>query len=159
MTSAGPGRRRRRSLRECESGAELIEFALIFPTLLLVVLGIIDFGFLFQRYEVLTNAAREGARLAILPDYQMSGAVIQTRVTQYLTSGGLTGPSTVTIGAPQAVTIGSACIAVRPVTVAYNHTFLFVGPLVTFFGGSGFTTRTLTATSSMRTEIAAGVCP
>ena len=45
-----------------QRGAELIEFALIFPLLLLVLLGIVDFGFLFQRYEVLTNATREGAR-------------------------------------------------------------------------------------------------
>ena len=36
---------------------------------LFVVLGIIDFGFLFQRYETVTNAAREGARMAVLPDY------------------------------------------------------------------------------------------
>ena len=42
----------------------------MFPTLLLVMLGIMDFGFLFQRYEVVTNAAREGARVAILPGYQ-----------------------------------------------------------------------------------------
>ena len=44
----------------------------MFPTLLLVMLGIIDFGFLFQRYEVVTNAAREGARVAILPGYEAS---------------------------------------------------------------------------------------
>lgn len=50
-----------------ERGAELIEFALVFPVLLLVVLGIVDFGFLFQRMEVVTNAAREGARIAVLP--------------------------------------------------------------------------------------------
>ena len=47
----------------------MIEFALIFPLLLLVILGIVDFGFLFQRYEVLTNATREGARMAVLPGY------------------------------------------------------------------------------------------
>ena len=34
------------------------------------MLGIIDFGFLFQHYEVVTNAAREGARVAILPGYR-----------------------------------------------------------------------------------------
>ncbi len=50
-----------------ESGAELVELALALPLLLLVVMGIIDFGFLFQRYEVVTNAAREGARIATLP--------------------------------------------------------------------------------------------
>lgn len=50
-----------------ESGAELIEFALALPLLLLVGLGVLDFGRLFQRYEVVTNAAREGARVGVLP--------------------------------------------------------------------------------------------
>ena len=79
----------------CERGAELVEFAFVFPTLLLVMLGIIDFGFLFQRYEVVTNAAREGARVAILPGY--ADADVQARVNQYLSAAGLTptdpGPS------------------------------------------------------------------
>ena len=54
-------RRRRRS----DSGAELIELAIVLPILLIVVAGIVDFGFLFRRYEAITNAAREGARVAI----------------------------------------------------------------------------------------------
>ena len=54
-----------------ERGAELVEFALVFPMLLLVMLGIMDFGFLFQRYEVLTAAAREGARSPSSPDTPM----------------------------------------------------------------------------------------
>src|SRR5207248_3214821 len=58
-----------RRLAKSESGAELIEFALTLPLLLLLVLGIIEFGFMFQEYEVLTNAAREGARIAVLPTY------------------------------------------------------------------------------------------
>ena len=66
-----------------ERGSELIEFALVFPLLLMVVLAIADFGFLFQRYEVLTNAAREGARVAVLPGY--TTADIQVRVTSYRT--------------------------------------------------------------------------
>ena len=61
-----------------EDGAQLIEFALVLPMLLLVVLGIAEFGFIFQRYEVLTNAAREGARIAVLPGY--STADVQARV-------------------------------------------------------------------------------
>ena len=52
-----------------EEGAQLVEFALVLPLLLLVVLGIAEFGFMFQRYEVVTNAAREGARMAVLPGY------------------------------------------------------------------------------------------
>jgi Flp pilus assembly protein TadG len=151
------GRMRQRRLLTCERGAELVEFALVFPTLLLVMLGIIDFGFLFQHYEVVTNAAREGARVAILPGY--TDGDVQARVSQYITAGGLTGTETTTVGAPQTLTVGSQCITVRPVTVSYDHQFLFLGPIVGLMGGSGFTNKTLRATSSMRTEIAAESCP
>ena len=51
--------------------------------------GIMDFGLLFQRYETVTNAAREGARVAVLPGYAQ--ADVQARVTQYLAAAGLDG--------------------------------------------------------------------
>lgn len=47
-----------------ERGAAALEFALIVPVLLLLVLGIIEFGFMFQAQLALTHAAREGARMA-----------------------------------------------------------------------------------------------
>ena len=147
----------RRSGWRSERGAELIEFALVFPTLLLVMLGIIDFGFLFQRYEVVTNAAREGARVAVLPGY--ADTDVQARVTQYMTAAGLTETSPATVGPVQTLTVGGQCISVRPVTVSYNHQFLFLGPIIGLMGGSGFANKTLTATSAMRSEIAAESCP
>jgi Flp pilus assembly protein TadG len=152
VTLGGTHTKRWRSDR----GAELVEFALIFPTLLLVVLGIMDLGMLFQRYEVITNAAREGARVSILPGYNT--ADITTRVNQYMTASGLTGPATVNVGASQTLPIGaSTCITVRPVTVTYDSQLLFLGPIFGLMGGGS--SRTLTATSSMRSEIAATSCP
>ncbi len=59
-----------------ERGAALVEFALALPLLLVVLAGIVDFGFVFQRYEVITNAAREGARLATLPGYDSTAVEI-----------------------------------------------------------------------------------
>ncbi len=147
----------RRKMWSCERGAELVEFALVFPTLLLVMLGIIDFGFLFQRYEVVTNAAREGARVAILPGY--GDADVTARVDQYLAAAGLTGTRTVTVGAAAPISVGSQCITVRPVTVGYQHNFLFLGPILGLMGGGTLTDKTLTATASMRAELAAGACP
>ena len=139
-----------------ESGAELIEFALVLPLLLLVLLGIFDFGFLFQRYEVVTNAAREGARVAILPGYV--DADVEARVNQYLTAGGLTGTPTLTI-LPSTMLINGRCVAMTSVKVAYPYSYSFVAGIAASFGASGLATRTsLTATAEMRNELAAG-CP
>jgi Flp pilus assembly protein TadG len=145
-----------------ESGAELIEFALALPLLLLVVLGIIDFGFLFQKYEVITNAAREGARIAVLPNYTTANA--KTRVGTYLTAAGLTDPAfnlatDVTVTGPTPVSVGGGkCVFAFTVQVNYPHAFSFVGGIATYFGGS-LSSTSLTATSTMRGEAVAGVCP
>jgi Flp pilus assembly protein TadG len=45
----------------------MVEFALILPVLLIIVLGIINFGFLFGQKLSLNQAVREGARLAVVP--------------------------------------------------------------------------------------------
>ena len=141
-----------------ESGAELIEFALVLPLLLLIVLGIIDFGFLFQRYEVITNAAREGARVAVLPGYGDADVIV--RVDQYLTAGGLTGPHDVpVIEHPDPVRVGLYCAGVTKVTVTYPYTYSFVGWIASHFGANSLAERTgLTATAQMRNELPAS-CP
>ena len=70
-----------------ERGAELIEMAIVLPLLLLVVIGIVDFGFMFQRYVVLTNAAMEGARVGVLPGY--APATPQSRAESPMPNGGV----------------------------------------------------------------------
>ena len=50
------------------SGVVLIEAALIFPILLLLTFGVIEYGWLFLKMETITNAARSGVRLAVTPD-------------------------------------------------------------------------------------------
>ena len=54
-----------------ERGAELIEMAIVTPVLLMIIAGIFDFGMMFRSYEVVTNAAREGARVGVLPGYDV----------------------------------------------------------------------------------------
>lgn len=135
-----------------ERGAELIEFALVVPLLLFIIMGLIDFGFMFQRYEVVTNAAREGARIAVLPSYL--DADVEARVRSYMTEGGVpntTSNSTVaTTDVPIAVAGGPAITGKR-VQVNYTSQYLFLGPLAGWFGGT-FTSANLTAVAIMRDE-------
>ena len=142
----------RRRPRNGEAGVELIEFALVFPLLLMIVLGIVDFGFLFQRWEALTNAAREGARVAMLPGY--STIDVEDRITNYLAAGGV--PTT---GGNPAVTVtattisqGAATWPATTVALSYDHDYIFVNGIVGWFGGSLGTT-TLQTSATMRNEI------
>jgi Flp pilus assembly protein TadG len=151
--AAAPKSIRARLSSEC--GAELIEFALVFPLLLMVVLGIVDFGFLFQRMEVVTNAAREGARIAVLPGY--ATADVTARVTNYVQTGGVpttgTNPviSVTNVSIPTGV--GGPNLTGKRVQVTYTHSYIFIGPIAGWFGGS-FTSVPVSAVSIMRDELA-----
>jgi Flp pilus assembly protein TadG len=138
-----------------DSGAELIELAIALPILLLVICGIVDFAILFQRYEVVTNAAREGARVGILPDF--TSADIQNRVKAYLAASGLTAAApapTVTYSTVQ-ISAGGPSIDVVKVVVQYPHQFIFIGPAAALIGGTGHADIMLAAASTMRLEGAA----
>jgi hypothetical protein len=149
--------RRLRRLVRSESGAELIEFSLTLPLLLLVVLGIIEWGFVFREYEIVTNAAREGARIAVLPGYLP--ADVTARINLYLNTAGL--DSTKATIDPIVATptpVGAKCVSMVPITVKYPHPVTFLSGIMSFFNSS-MGAMTIKATSSMRTEIAAGACP
>jgi Flp pilus assembly protein TadG len=133
-----------------DTGAELIEFAMIFPLLLLVAAGIADFGFLFQRYEVVTNAAREGARMATLPGY--SQADVTARVQAYLASGGLTATPSITITSAPVTLSSGRTVNMSTVVVDYPHAFTIIGPVAAMVGGTGWGTITLRGQSQMRVE-------
>jgi hypothetical protein len=115
-----------------------------------------DFWPLFQRYQTVTNARHAKARIAVLPGHVGRR---QARVTQYLAVAGLTATPTIAYTAPQALNVGGACVTITGVSVGYPHQYLFIGKIVGLFGGSGFTTTTLTATARMRYEGAATACP
>jgi Flp pilus assembly protein TadG len=53
--------------RRGEKGAELLEFAVVLGALLALMLGIVVFARAYNIYETITRAAREGARMAVLP--------------------------------------------------------------------------------------------
>jgi Flp pilus assembly protein TadG len=137
-----------------ERGQALLETALTMPLLLLVVVGIFEFGRAYQTWQVVTNAAREGARVAVLP-YGAAGAA-STRVMAYLESGQIASPSSASVAVTtEAIDIGGGATAqASRVTVAYPFTFMVLQPIAQLVvrGATTGAPLTMTASAVMRNE-------
>jgi Flp pilus assembly protein TadG len=144
----------RRFLRG-ERAAELLEFALALPILLLVLAAILDMGFLFKDYEVITNAAREGARMAALPGWAETD--VRARINAYLTAGGFQGTATTTITPVVIADANGRSINGIKVQVAAPHDYMILGPIAQLVQSANLATTTLHATATMRSEVAAGL--
>ena len=64
---------------------DLVEFALIFPVLMVLLLGMIDFGRIFHVLIAISNAAREGARIGTLYNIDPDGLMNETMIKQAAT--------------------------------------------------------------------------
>ena len=69
-------------------GTTVVETALVLPLLLMLVLGAIEYGWLFHNVQLVTNAARQGARVAILP-HPGAESDASDVITALLTNAGL----------------------------------------------------------------------
>jgi Flp pilus assembly protein TadG len=70
-------------------GQALTEFALVIPIFLLVLSGILDFGFMLYSRMTVINAAREGARAAVIADKDTRVVVAQQRAKSAASGAGL----------------------------------------------------------------------
>jgi Flp pilus assembly protein TadG len=119
-----------RPRRGDDRGAAAVEFALVLPVLVLLLFGIVDFGRLLNAEITLTQAAREGARVAALVDADAAADQI-TRATGSL-SGGLAAPEIVACPATPGLDDDAS------VTLTYTFTFLTpVGALASIGGSDG----------------------
>lgn len=143
-----------REPRSGERGQALLETAIALPLVLLVSAGIFEFGRAYQTWQVLTNAAREGARVAILPGSTVSD--VQSRVQTALVAGQLSGATTATVGVDQnsTVSIGAATAGASVVTINYPFSFMVLNPVVNLVvnGSTVGTPLTMVATAVMRNE-------
>jgi Flp pilus assembly protein TadG len=60
-----------RLTRKADAGQALVEFALILPVMLLIMIGILEFSRAWNLHQALTDATREGARRAAVADPKM----------------------------------------------------------------------------------------
>ncbi|MBI3748597.1 MAG: pilus assembly protein [Chloroflexi bacterium] len=63
-------------------GQSLVEFALVFPLFLLLLFGLLDVGRLVYMNSVISQAAREGARLASVEASWIGQGAVRTECTQ-----------------------------------------------------------------------------
>lgn len=72
-----------------EKGQSLIEFAILLPLLLLVLMGILEFGLMLNSYLSINNSAREGARLGIVDGSNLEISELITNISPNLNSDNL----------------------------------------------------------------------
>ena len=150
--------RSRPSLRS-ERGAEILEFAIVTPLLCLLIAAMIDFGILFRNWEVVTNAAREGARVGMLPSYSCDAgsADVEDRVANYLAGSGIVADFDVDLRV-DSITAGGRTFSACVVNVTLEQGLPSLRAIGTALGGS-FGSVMLGGTAVMRTESQAAVAP
>lgn len=147
----GPVRRLLHRFRQTEAGQSLVEFTMILPIFLVLMFGLVDFGRAFYTWLLVTNAAREGARVAAV---QADASSINARIYNSFCS---TYPSDCSLD-PAKLDIDTDNVqGVRgsAVTIELAYDFEFVTPLgamLKLIGGSDLAAPTITAHSSMRLE-------
>jgi len=134
--------KRIRNARRNEKGQSLVEFALVVPMLLLLVVGIAEFGRAWMTQNILTGAAREAVRLAAVPapGGGWNGSAATTRGNQILVSAGIA----------TTVSVQDAASSFGDVTATVNYDFPVV--IAGFIPGLSSSTLPLTSTTTMRRE-------
>lgn len=120
-----------------EEGQSLVEFALVLPVLLLLLMGIVDFGRVLSSYLVVSQTARDGVRYASVGGTNTAvGQAVQR-------DAGMLGPVTWTISPATGRQSG------QPVSVTVSHTVNIFDPIMSAFLGSQYV---VSATATMRDE-------
>ena len=140
-----------------QKGVAAMEFAIVLPILILLILGIFEFGLVLYNQQMITNASREGARAGIVRDGPYGNPVpaseIVMIVNSYCANHLVTfgGPNTPTIPPPTPCPTGPyspTSPTDLTVTVNFHYTYLALPDFVSsLIGGTD-----LTAESVMRCE-------
>lgn len=135
---------------KARTGAALVEMALVLPIFVALLLGLVEFGRAIMVGQMVTNAAREGCRQAILDG--STNAAVETFIKDFLkTSAGVANADvrvTTTISNPAAAGQLSGAESRDLITVQVAVPFSKVSYLPPSFLGSA----SLTAVSAMRHE-------
>jgi Flp pilus assembly protein TadG len=135
-------------------GQALVEFALLLPFVLLLLIGIVEFGRAWQAKQTLTDAAREGARLAAVGNPTYTLDTVRVKVKTMMNKAGFDS-SQVTITYPDGCRFPT-CSPITStnwmtsVTLAMPYRFVALHRLITLVTNGG--NLTFRSTARMRIE-------
>jgi Flp pilus assembly protein TadG len=151
-------------------GAAAVEFALVLPVLLAILMGIMDFGRAWNQMQVITDAAREGTRRAVVRDGAVKSTTVPAAIATRLNAANMSWDGVVSGYAadcteweePVASTeelIVSGCGwggdmgTEARVAIQAPYPFNFVGPVMRLLpGGNPLGVRVMTTNFVMRNE-------
>jgi Flp pilus assembly protein TadG len=110
-----------------QNGAAMLEAAITLPIILLICVGIFEFGRAYQTWQVLTNAAREGARAAVISG--TTDTDVTTRVRNYMQAGSLTNYGTATVTITHNVALTGTDTGSQ-VQIDYPFQFMVLQPVI-----------------------------
>jgi len=133
-----------------ERGAALLEAAVTIPLILMISVAIFEFGRAYQTWQVLTNAAREGARIAVING--TTDDQVREAVRNYMTAGQLSRADTAPIDLNRNRPLGAR--SGSEITINYPFEFMVLNPVVRLVAPSSTTGAPLTmsAVAIMRNE-------
>ncbi len=123
-------------LRHDRRGQSLVEFALILPIFILLLVGLFDFGRAIYGYNTISNAAREAARVAIVNQTtsEIKAEAVKQSVSLNIPSSQVTvtyANRDLSSGAPCNTTpIQNGCIAQVTIVYQYRAATPLIGNLV-----------------------------
>lgn len=136
-------------LRRRERGQATVELALVTMILMIIVVGIFEFGRAWNQKQVITNAVRDGTRVAALTK-NSGGSIADDSATKVITTALNTAGMTLPNGQPAYTGFKGATGSAVTVSLTVPYTFTFLGPLLKWTTGQS--TISLSTQFTMRNE-------
>jgi Flp pilus assembly protein TadG len=141
-------------VRHSERGNAMVETAITMPLLLLLMVGIFEVGRAYETWQVLCNAAREGARMSVTPSSDSTTTTALVR--RYMQDGQLPqyNSASVVVNKTATLTVNGTNVGASLVTVDYPFTFIMLQPVARLVapGSTAGAPITMRATALMRNE-------
>ena len=114
-----------RRFRRNSRGQALVEFALVMPLLLILIVSVFEFGRAWNLHQTITDAAREGARKAVVADAAITQDSVNAAIAARIAASGFD-PADATITLPDGFHTGTGQVTSVRIEFPFRFTFLRV---------------------------------